>query len=265
MHENQVTLAAQAETTDQRVRPVLERCNAQYRAINALYKELWTLPKVLEGLASFQQSLRAICDDIDNLEVLLAERNVEVEALELERWKITQQHKLEEYRQIKRGELQRLEKEMQAKKKQLEKELLKGEEREKKKLEEEERKYREACEAAFRHSMEEFKKYGPQAIPRAQVKESLEQISLGAVSDSDLEQFLGSDDEDDAEDLIGEDERWGHKWEADNEPEDAGTNSESEKEKGSNDSEDTEEEEDKHQAPSERPAAGEDDEQSTRQ
>jgi hypothetical protein len=180
------------KTTDQRVRPVLERCNAQYRAINALYKELWTLPKVLEGLASFQQSLRAICDDIDNLEVLLAERNVEVEALELERWKITQQHKLEEYRQIKRfvvvvwlpralvrsldnliitivnnsGELQRLEKEMQAKKKQLEKELLKGEEREKKKLEEEERKYREACEAAFRHSMEEFKKYGPQAIPR---------------------------------------------------------------------------------------------------
>lgn len=97
------------------------------------------------------------------------------------------------------------------------------------------------------------------------MKESLEQISLGAVSDSDLEQFLGSDDEDDAEDLIGEDERWGHKWEADNEPEDAGTNSESEKEKGSNDSEDTEEEEDKHQAPSERPAAGEDDEQSTRQ
>lgn len=91
-----------AQATDRRVRPLLERCNAQYRAINTLYKELWTLPKVLEGLTNFQQSLRAICEDIDNLEGILAERTAEVEAMELERWKVEQQKKLEEYRILKR-------------------------------------------------------------------------------------------------------------------------------------------------------------------
>jgi len=209
LHENQVALAAQAEATDQRVKPLLERCNAQYRAINALYKELWTLPKVFEGLTHFQQSLRTICESIDDLEGLLATRTAEVEALELERWKAVQQQKLEEYRLLKRAELQRLEKEMQAKKKQLEKELQKSEEQARRKLEEEEEKYRQACEAAFRHSMEEFKKYGPQRIPRTHIKESLEQISLGAVNDSELEQFLGSDDEDGddfADDLLGGDD-----------------------------------------------------------
>lgn len=182
------------------MKPALERCNAQYRTVNALYKELWTLPKVLEGLSHFQESLHAICQDIDKLEVLLSERNAEVESLEFERWKIDQQHKLEQYRQLKRAELGRLEREMQNKKRQLENELVKGEEREKRKVEEEEEKYRAACEAAFRHSMEEFKKYGPHKIPRTQVKESLEQISLGAISDSDLEQFLGSDDDESDED-----------------------------------------------------------------
>lgn len=39
------------------------------------------------------------------------------------------------------------------------------------------------------------------ACAGTQVKETLEQISLGAVSDNELEQFLGSDDDDDLEDL----------------------------------------------------------------
>ncbi len=77
---------------------MLDHCNSQYKAITTLYKELWNLPKILESLTQFQQNLKIICEQIDDLEVALAERNIEVEALEMEKWKIVQQNKLEEYR-----------------------------------------------------------------------------------------------------------------------------------------------------------------------